>query len=982
MRRFESALARMTGAAFCVYTGYRLLTSKWLADRVEDYRQRIIAEKKQVLRDAAMIRTQIQREMELVRISVRKGHSHQEAATERNSATETMLGVVEKCGYEPYVISPSPREVGYHGSRQFYSLADFRQDYRRDDITDRHIIVMTDVDYYVDMHELIGLGVPVLLYTFQPSTVSGEVKDGYFTITDDSVHYRVAGGKDVRHRIWNYNQDTMYVRSRPRGFWANLMQILRDVTGVTAICGFLYAKLGIAPFGDPVTIFTVDQFKMGEHRNIVSIVPFATCRSNLLKISEYGAELEYMRYQQRNNIANFNAVTYISENGPLISLGLEGNFASVQLPLQDFENIRTAYELSKTNNLSDTVRRSGRPCKEAAIIHKCLQAECAVVSEVVHKPGDLARHYQAVGNAYDTDPAEQGKCYAREYAPGPLTQTAVFPSESRSNELATIDGRIAGPQAKAKSREHITPRMRRMAREFVHHLVPIAGTGRPYPLTYVEEQQTKPLQRARNDANRYHDEFTMMVKAFQKKEAYNAPNYPRNISTVPHTQNVKLSSYTYAFKASVLQHVPWYMPTHTPAEIADAVQNLAASSTELVETDYSKFDGTFLRFMRECVEFAIYKRWVHLDHLPELTTLLANEIQAPAVTRLGIKYDPDCSRLSGSALTTDGNSIANAFVSYLAGRMAGMGDDEAWSWIGIVYGDDGLRSGNVSNELLTNTASSLGFDLKIVNRAPRGSPVTFLSRVYLDPWSSPASVQSPLRTLLKLHTTCDTQSEIDNIGWAKTQAYLVTDSKTPFIGHWCRAYQRNCTARVVQYADYIDIPFWVKNDDHVSNSWPQSESDDWNDVVANELGVTTAELLKHLELLDAYTGPVSGLPRLTTSIDLEPKMSVALDGEIQAGPSQNKTSKDGTNPTSDRSAPRRARAALPGDDGHARRSRRSDRDPGKRDAHVRDKRPRRSSPPTRPVTPVPARSSGGRGTDGDGLGRAGVRQRQRRRTQV
>ena len=243
----------------------------------------------------------------------------------------------------------------------------------------------------------------------------------------------------------------------------------------------------------------------------------------------------------------------------------------------------------------------------------------------------------------------------------------------------------------AKSREHIRPQMRKVAKDFVRHLVPIAGTGRPYPLTYVEEQQTKPFQRARNDANRYHDEFTMMVKAFQKKEAYNAPNYPRNISTVPHTQNVKLSSYTYAFKASVLQHVPWYMPTHTPAEIADAVQNLATSSTELVETDYSKFDGTFLRFMRVCVEFAIYKRWVHLDHLPELTTLLANEIQAPAVTRLGIKYDPDCSRLSGSALTTDGNSIANAFVSYLAGRVAGMDDDEAWSWIGIVYGDDGLR---------------------------------------------------------------------------------------------------------------------------------------------------------------------------------------------------------------------------------------------------------------------------------------------------
>jgi sarcosine oxidase delta subunit len=971
MRRVEFELARMSGAAFCVIAGYRLLTSKWFVDRIEDYRQRVIAERKTILRDAAMIRTSIQKQMELVRISVRKGHSHQDAATERNSATETIIDVVAKCGYEPYVISPSPREAEYHGMRKFYSLADMRQDYRRDEITDRHVIVMTDVDYYVDMHEMIGLGRPILMYTFQPSTVSGIVKDGYFTITGDAIHYRVAGGKDVEHRIWNYNQDTMYVRSRPKGFWSNLKQIMQDLVGITALSGLLYNKIGIAPFGDPVTMFTVDQFKMGEHRNIVSIVPFATCRSNLLKISEYGVELDYMRYQQRNDIANFNAVTYIAEQGPLISLGLEGNFASVQLPLQDFENIRTAYELSKSNNLSDTVRRSGRSCKEAAIIHKCLQAECALVSEVVHKPGSLARHYQAVGDAYDVDPAEQGKCYAREYAPGPLTQTAVFPSESRSNELATIDGRITGPQAKAKSRERITPKMRKIARDFVRHIVPDSGHGRPYPLTYVEEQQQKPLQRARNDANRYHDEFTMMVKAFQKKEAYNAPNYPRNISTVPHTQNVKLSSYTYAFKASVLQQVDWYMPCHTPAEIADAVQTLASRSDELVETDYSKFDGTFLRFMRENVEFAIYKRWVHADHLSELVELLANETNAPAVTRLGVKYDPDCSRLSGSALTTDGNSIANAFVSYMAGRMSGMADDEAWSWIGIVYGDDGLRSGNITNQILMDSASSLGFDLKIVNRAARGSPVTFLSRVYLDPWSTPASVQSPLRTLLKLHTTCDTQSEIEDIGWAKTQAYLVTDSMTPFIGHWCRAYQRNCTARVVQYADFNDIPFWVKNVDHVGNSWPQSDSVEWNDVVANELGVTSAELAQHISLLEAYTGPISGLPRLTTSAELEPKMSVALDGEVQAGPSQ--IVDNGTNPPSDRSAPGGARTALPGPDGHARHSRRSQRCPNKRDANIHHKRPRSDAPPPRPRHAV-SPSNGVGGTNGDGLG-GGARRR-------
>jgi hypothetical protein len=913
----------------------------WFSKRADRRRNALISRHKSTIPLAGDARAFIQKQMKLTRTGVRKGHSHANAASERNSATETMLDVVTKRGFVPYVISPSPRESGVDGTRTFHSLADLRQDYKVDKLTKNHMIVMTDVDYYVDMHEIISYGLPILCYTFQPRTVSGVVKDGFFTIRDNIIHYRVNGGKDVKHRTWNYNQDTVFTIDPVLKFWPSVKNKIKDKLGYNKVCTSTAKHLGVGSGGRRITISTIDQFELSEHRNIVAIVPFARCKSNLLPICDFGVMLEQTVYQQNGSTPSMNAITYIGDEGPTISLGEEGEFASVQIPLKDLECLRTAFHLSKTNNLSDTVRRSKANHHDAAIIHKFLMRDSAVTPVEVHKPGQLARHYQSTKAEHDLDPTEQGSEYAREYAPGPLSQTAVFPSVCVSNERATIEGRIVKPQQKAKATVSITARTRAFAREFVAVLVPKSSisTGTPYSVAYVEEQQQKPLQRARNDANRMHHHFNMLTKAFQKKEAYGSPNHPRNISTVPHTQNVNLSGYTYAFKDAILKQQAWYMPCHTPAEIADAVQDLANNSEELVETDYSRFDGTFLEFMRESVEFAVYRRWTAPEHLVELNSLLANEVNSKAVTKLGLKYEPGCSRLSGSALTTDGNSIANAFVSFMANRMSGQDVHDAWKNIGLVYGDDGLRNGTAPDAVLMSTASSLGFDLKIINRAKRGNKVSFLSRVYADPWSSPASVQSPARTLLKLHTSCDQNDDVEKIGWAKTQAYLVTDGLTPFIGNWCRAYQRNCTSKVVDYNDFSDIPFWVRDENSLSNSWPQSESDEFLVVVADDLGVSVSELVDHNNKLDAYTGPITGLPRLTTALNQEPKLEVAMDGEVHAGPTIQEPEKDEQHQTSDQPKLGATASVVPRDGGEAQKPGGSKRNRRQRNGHLHHQRP-------------------------------------------
>ena len=983
--RYAAYAIAATGGVYLVGASVmKIYASTWLNAKVHEMRHRSISEKINRVEDAGHVRTQLQRELSLVCSNVREGHSHAKAASERNSATETMLAAVRRLGFEPYVISPSPREKDIDGSRMFYGLADMRQRFKHHPLTQNHIIVMTDVDYYVDMEALLSYARPVLMYSFTPQKVSGRVLDGYFTISNDVVHYRVTGGKDVRHPIWNYNQDTVYTCDPLLTLRSMLLNTIQDVTGyswfrhkisnATGIFRFLFTCTGLnLPGGFRCTSSTIDQFYVGEHRNIISIVPFANCSDDIIDHAKFGARLQRMRYKQQfESLPNqqgiqpvFNVLRHISRDGPMLSLGLEGQLASLSAPLADVESLIVAHVQTKTANLSDTVRRSKLSDMQAALLHYYISSNVSTVADEVHKPGQLARHYQAVG-IDEVSALEQGKEYAIEYAPGALTQTAVFPTESLSNEKATIRGRLDEPQRAAKKREKITPKHYRWAADFVALMVGEVGLGYPYPMSYVEERQQKPLQRARNEQGRMHNDYNMRVSAFQKREAYNAPNDPRNISTVPHNHNIRLSSYTYAFKEDVLKRQAWYMPCRTPQEISEAVQNLAADNDELVETDYGRFDGTFLRWIRANVEHAVYKRWVANLAKSELTLLLGNELTPKAATKGGLKYNPDCSRLSGSPTTTDGNSICNAFVSYVANRMSGMSSADAYKHIGLAYGDDGLRGGSVADDLIAQAASDLGFDLRVCNRAQRGQPVSFLSRVFADAWSSPASMQSPLRTLLKLHTSVDGTTPVDQVGWAKTTAYLVTDGQTPFISNWCRAYQRNSIAKCGPTIT-TDVPYWVVNQDDLAHPWPQDSSDVWISLVAQDLGVAASELTEHIAMLDAYEGPISGLPRLTTNVPLNPKLTVTLDGEVHAGPIQQQ--EDGTSNASTQAVAGPSSSAVQDSRRDAKPDRRSDGKRSQRNEHVRNQQPGRYDKARRPADSNPTNPSKGKRWSGRGAER-------------
>ena len=275
----------------------------------------------------------------------------------------------------------------------------------------------------------------------------------------------------------------------------------------------------------------------------------------------------------------------------------------------------------------------------------------------------------------------------------------------------------------------------------------------------------------------------------------------------------------------------------------------------MVETDFSKFDGTISNWLREYVEIACYTAWVSSEYKTELRERISAELSSTAVTTLGVRYLPGGSRLSGSPLTTDGNTLINAFVTYCALRESGYSPQEAWDALGIYAGDDGLSPG--VPDQIELTAKCLGLSVKAkICCAPdmslpslsAGSHPTFLARIFYDPWNGAAgSIQDPLRMLSKIHlTTSPNNIPIDLAAIHKLRGILLLDPDAPIISEWSRRlikifHERHFGTpledqQMLAYVEGLsndpkidviqdDLNFWVRNGfentEKEPTGWPQ-----------------------------------------------------------------------------------------------------------------------------------------------------------------
>eukprot|EP00918_Siedleckia_nematoides_P074311 GHVU01162364.1.p1 GENE.GHVU01162364.1~~GHVU01162364.1.p1 ORF type:complete len:848 (-),score=47.26 GHVU01162364.1:460-2643(-) len=535
-----------------------------------------------------------------------------------------------------------------------------------------------------------------------------------------------------------------------------------------------------------------------------------------------------------------------------VSVALEGSRTAVTIPEDIFDSLRAQAELKeiKLSNVQLRLRRSGLSDEEVTAMAPLLvNALCsAPATDQITKTGLIRSKPSPSYVPIGTGEPDEAKPVGFTYAPPLVDIPGMAPANCYDSEVAAVKGRVTSV---ANTVVPPLPRYANWANDFVSSL---KRQLVPLPIGEVIERISAPSKKARAirclpdvDGGQGPHSF----QAFVKKEFYNSAKDPRLISNMPGTHNLHLSTFTLPMSDELKQH-PWYGPGKTPAEVEERLAHLAGQP--LIATDYSRFDGRVSEWLERNVVHALL---VQSFTDPTLATRLDWEMTAGGRTMGGVKVPAGPHRKSGSAITSVGNTLINAFVAYSSFRDVGLPHDVSLDSLGIYLGDDGVMPRCVS---LEKVARELGLVLTS-DTVPPGGPIPFVGRYFLV-GEEVVSIQDPQRTIPKL--TIGLREGIDGF-LDKAKGYLTTDPLTPIIGQYC--------SLVVQLYGHTDHE--VKDPDilhKLSMPWNQEGVDLlplFLDVCGFEMGEVAA-LMAALRVVESPEGLLH-LPTLTMP---EPKHKI------------------------------------------------------------------------------------------------------------
>jgi len=771
-------------------------------------------------------------------------HSHATAAHLRTKANTYMEHFVHKINRSPFSVSMSraQRLHSMQGTRFYHTAKDIQMSPSYQSPTTNNVILMTDVDYYVDMRrELRGL--PVLLYTFVPTTPAGSTSDGvYCTHRDDTVETVINGGSRYRHPLWDYDTDHLVV-------------------------DHLFYSI----------MYLVEQVRISDDRRIVFLNPIRKVYGPFARMLP-GKRLA--RRKLNHDGVAFSRFTK-TEDGTtkcFYSIAKIGEFQACTIQSNTFSTafIRTAE--CKEPNLGQVERvfnhaKVPNPLDSAALFYDAYKRAPNIFGEapVIITPCVDNHTYQAVGPFV----TEDGRPSMRALWPGYCGNT-FSPAKSFNNDKACIAGRIDEPRNKEPK---VPPAYYVYFKEFTEFLVPSTSAGTLAPLNYdtMASKFSRPTQKALIEQIK----TTMLmtpprVNSFQKAEAYAKIVHPRNISTLPMDHNFTLGQFMYPFMESFLKTSHWYAFGRTPRQISELLHDKAQHSSYAVPTDADKLDGSVRALLRDLFLACLLRAYPSAYH--DLIRQLENqERHIIASTSNGVKYDTGDTILSGSTITSVLGSVINAFLNYCALRHH-YNPTRAYESLGVYGGDDGVTFDLPPNTLM-RTVAKFGMSFK-AEAIDKGNPVPFLGRIYLDPWTTVESVCDVLRQFRKLHLTA-TPKVVPSwlVLHRKATGLITTDTNTPIITAWARAVLRIVTPIAPKHRQYaatlVDRPYWSKFESDVQFIAP-TDNDYAISIVCDNLDTTPAEI----ERVETIFNKASKLEDLFVENVFHTEMKVLIDAIV------------------------------------------------------------------------------------------------------
>jgi hypothetical protein len=675
-------------------------------------------------------------------------HTHGDSAGRRTAARESIFRAIRAIGKEPFVISPAASFDG-DGIRYFFAERDLHSPMKEDKPSRHSVIVMIDVDYYIDdIATYLTWGLPIAIYTFAPRSCSGLSEDAEYFVDHDHIVYNVTGGATYRHKLWHYEGDFLSVVDRAKALhtFAVSRKTVPDVPDRSII--FL-APTAVVPYPFwchiPTTLLkrrdltaTALRSRRSDGEQWVSL---NICSKTKIDLPE--GVYESVRARYAPVIAAGKTVSAASIVALLASLKVEKPALIGPLLLDVLSRPLTVEKLSPTVDVKQKTN--------------------------IFAPYDMTAFKVPDGN-FEEDNMTQ------KFSMNPVvSEPALTFPRTREMELLSVQKRIT---------DHVNtveppPKYSRYASLFLKRIVPDAVLS-PLPFQDVVDRLNTLVKKKKAEVISdwlvygWYETF----KVFLKADAADTPNAARVITNPNYHHNLVGSQYGLVI-VEHLKKFNWYTSGLSPIEVCERMREFCVLRERFTLSDVSHADASHSIWIDDNVTTPFMNMSFNYD--TELDQILKAEQVTSGITRSGVKIPKGSHNKSGSWFTSGRNSVVVAFIIFCAHMDAGLTADEAFEHIGLVYSDDAVTSYCPG---LPQTAKNLGFTFKVETSDTR---VKFLSRIWPNPRVSLSSYCDVERALRKIHLTVDGSPEaLAN----KAAGYTVTDSSTPIVGLLCETILR------------------------------------------------------------------------------------------------------------------------------------------------------------------------------------------------
>lgn len=680
-----------------------------------------------------------------------------------------------------YDVSVSHRETrnGTRGARMTIAPKDLLAQARYDVIRDDDVVTFVDTDYYLSDDELSSYaGRHMLLYSLCPDGLAGAGPDSRWRfVSEDTIVEVVRRGATYTHSVWDWNRD--------------FVVLYRNC------CTYLYEVI---------------QFDIGEARKVTALIHARTVylpkfiSTRLIPgLSDHG-----LRRMAVEKHGDYLIGTFGEPGKEKINLlpMTRANVPPVKIDPIHWEALRIKSkainpDTKKASLLASDVEDYMRRVRDEKIGEPIGFHQNFLVHEYFTQCYQKSRHltYQCNTNASGELTLTEPPTIVYPIAPA-IVPHAVGAARSTENSERSFQSRLEN----VKNTVEFDEQTKQFAAEFTKLLIPDKMVGKITPVdrNVVKAKQSRPGQIANrsrinngaldnNNMSGKKKKKSLTTEAFLKMEANEEASDPRTIQQVPPFHTLGLSCFTYPLSDYMkAKHGAWFMPGKKPAEIARAIRNCEKHHSRLKGGDYSRMDGrTSLGYRHHVIRDTFARAFDPVYH-DYLFSMLDSEDEALVKTR-GVKLTVRTlgAILSGSPLTTFGNTVDNSFNEYCTRRRLGQSPSVAFRGLGLYYGDDSLFEAAIADDV-TATATSLGMKMTI-EADPEGSPAgryVFLSRVYPESRTCDASYPVVRRALAKLTVTTNQLAKTERGKRAmcvvKGEAFAMVNGHVPIIGPLAR----------------------------------------------------------------------------------------------------------------------------------------------------------------------------------------------------